>query len=183
LGLFNSGGTRISADNLGVQPATGEFNSDTGYGLFINSPNTTSAAGANIRARNITNNSFFNTSAFTNLSGSGSTTALVDSTTYQMTFSVVKTSASLMTISAEIADLSNVSFLSFSTTDSTSLYDSFDMISVFSNPNLTTSLNIDDVSVTYTPTSVPEPNVGFALLAVFIWGWVYVSKRSKPKRI
>ncbi|MES2308532.1 MAG: hypothetical protein V4507_06685 [Verrucomicrobiota bacterium] len=179
--LLNSGGTRIVADNKGNLPATHEYQNDTGYSVFFTNP-----AGSNsgyIGARtNLASDNLYATGNFTNLAGTSTLSALSDSTAYQMSLVVTKTSTSLMTITATVQDAStSASMFSFTTTDSTYLYSSFDEIAFFALGNGTnqvaTTVDFDDINVTYASAAVPEVKSGYLILGGILLIFAFRKKK------
>ncbi len=166
-GLFNSGGNRVDADNLGNSPTNGVYAEYEGYALISNFGTATN--GSTLRARTGTTNSLFSTSAgvFTTLSGStwGIGHAFTNDETYLFTLTITADSATNTSLNFLMKDSTNATLIDFTTIDTTSLYNKFDTFAFLSGGSANSAgsaVFLDNALVTYTP--VPESNaLGIAL--------------------
>ncbi len=164
-GLFNSGGTPLSA-NTNAFGGSGVFTNDTGY--IANYTTTAGGLTGIIQDRSAgttTNNIFAGTVTTLGSTGTG-TNLIVFDTTYPVTLTLT---LSLDGTTMNIA--SSVNGLSLSSSDTAAPYTTFDSVGIFfgsqfGNGTTPRSNFIDDVSVVHT--QVPEPtglflSVGAAL--------------------
>lgn len=171
MGLFNSGGTRVSADNTSNSNAA--FTNYTGYSLFT-SPTSNLPTGSTLRYRSVADPSLFGTTQNVALTGNNPTLNLTDSAPYNFTFTITNTSASTITINALVKDSSNTTTLmNFTATDSVNHFTGFDTFAFYGANGASTSatITLDNVLVTYTA-AVPEPaTCGLAILGVGFALW------------
>ena len=183
-GLFDSGSSRVTADNLGNNPTNGVYADYKGYALISNFGTATN--GSTLRARTVTTNSLFTPSAFSTLSGSTSGLGLTNGDTYYFTLTLTADSATDMSLNILVKDSSDTTLINFSTTDTTNYHNNFDTFAFMSgttsgNPptNATgAAIFLDDVLITYSP--VPEPGTtGMMLLGTcFALGLVLWRRRA-----
>lgn len=177
-GLFNSGGTRVSADSTGNSNAA--FTNYTGYSLFT-SPTSNQPTGTTLRYRSVADPSLFGTTQNVALTGNTSTLNLTDSAPYNFTLTITNTGASTVTINALVKDSSNTATLmNFTATDSTNHFTNFDTFAFYGANGATTAatITLDNVLVTYTA-AVPEPGTcGLAVL-----GAAFVLWRARRARV
>ncbi len=181
LGLFYSGGMKISADNIGL--TSGTYANYTGYTTaFDNQGLASNRITDALWARTGSNSALISTSTpFTqNASTSentGSTPALTSGTPYIMTLTLTYISPTSMTVSSSLSGgaLGTTITRSYNETAPTT---NFDTIVLYSGTSAATGLNFTSVSV------IPEPstrNSLVAVLAVSIFG-VYVCHRRRRLR-
>jgi acetyl esterase len=100
LGVFNSGASRVAADNQGT--ANGAFEGLKGYGVFFN-PDTSNANGQNIRQRLNAGSQLLNaTPPWSDPVTGGSALQLAETTDYTGVFSISRTGADTVLVSHRI---------------------------------------------------------------------------------
>jgi hypothetical protein len=164
-GLFNSGGSRISADNLGLSSAT--YANYTGYAAAFGNNNVTTGviSSALWDRTNTPNNALISTSGVFASDKDGttptsSTPPLTSGTPYRMTLSLTYNSTTDMTVTSTLTGSTlPVGGIIRSYTDTTPVT-SFDTVVLYSTSSMSTGLNFTNVAVSV----VPEPSTTISLL-------------------
>jgi len=163
-GLFNSNGTQISSD-LTTTVSDAAFNNDTGFAAFTDTRNNGVNGSVSLRERDIANNTFWSTSAFT--SRATSTSDLDGQINVARTFRLELdyTAVNSMTISSSIVGVAG-SERSYTTATP---FTTVDSLSIFQGNNQAT-LTFDNFEVSV----IPEPSTAafgmaaMALVAAFL---------------
>lgn len=164
VGLFNSGGNRISAD-LTTGNSDSAFNNYTGYAGF--STAGTFNNGNTVRSRDKSDASLFGTNPFTTLGAQvNANYAPTVDVFNQVSLKIERTEDSLVSIT------STVNGNNITRTVSSSPFIAYDTFAFWLNPNLG-NVKLDDVAVTYT--QIPEP----ASLALMLVGAVGLLARRR----
>ncbi len=155
-GLFNSQGTRVTADNTTANGADAAFNNDLGYSLWANGLQSGDTV---LYERTGTDDTLMASSANTQIGTGGTNSSLLNGTSTSASFSLERTASGLL-ITSSIGG-GTVSF-----TDTTVSTYSFDMIQIFGagstfsdNGSNSGNIVLDNVQVVL----VPEPTA-FAML-------------------
>lgn len=161
IGLYNSGGNRVSADTSGIADAA--FNSYTGYGLWANMGTGTNTT--DLVRRTGTSSTLFAGGAHPNIVGSTATLGYAADTTYTLTFEIEYTSAS--SVSLTFTDSKGYSKTA---TDTVGLFTSFDTFALFlSNGGAVTDYTVDNIFIS-TTAAIPEPSTYAALIGAGVLG-------------
>lgn len=160
IGLFNSGGQRVSSDGTGL--SNGLFADYTGYASFVrtiapvDSPNSPMA----ITKRNQTNNTLINSQdAYSFLAQGGQNgNTFASSTTYTGELTVSRTAESSVSVSIAFTGGSLAGY-SHSIVDTTSPYYAFDTLTFYGSVAAFESLTLNSVNVSV----VPEPAAAMLL--------------------
>ncbi|WP_157837272.1 hypothetical protein [Geminisphaera colitermitum] len=170
-GLYDSGGSRISANNLGATGGTGNpFSGYTGYRVAVRPRVTTTQSpfDGGLRVRTGTSATLGNNGAHTEVTGGGvggimgTARTFVSGTEYDVTYTITRTDASTLSISFGIGGLSGYSH----TWSVASTYTTFDTFAItLSNQNIFDSITLTDVNIS-SNTFIPEPKTMAALLGL-----------------
>jgi hypothetical protein len=170
IGLYNSGGTRVSADTSGI--ANTAFNAYTGYGLWAN----LNAAGSNstrLVQRTGTNTTLFASGAHSNIVSAMPALGYTADTTYTLMLEIEHTSASSVTLT-----FTDSNGYSRTGTDTAGSFTSFDTFALFlGNGSSVTNYTVDNVQISV----VPEPGSG--LLAGLGGGALLLLRRGRHNRL
>jgi hypothetical protein len=157
IGLFDSGGNRVTADG-GISEEA--FNGSTGYSFW----SSLGTVNGGFRQRTGTNNTLWNSTTNANL-GSQNLAGLdyAAGTTYTLTFAVERTSPTEMVVT-----FTDGNGKSYSRTDNEGIFTGFDTFSVFAGNGTVNDITFtfDDILITYTP--VPEPGSASMLTGVTV---------------
>jgi hypothetical protein len=187
IGLFNSGGTRISADGGGASNTA--YTDDSGYMATV-APvgSATSPFNNTLRVYDgrLTTGSTALLASTSNppyatvlLSGNVANKNFNAANVYNAIYTLSRTSATEMSISLSYtgifsSDLS-ASTISITTVDNASIATSFDTVAFYSHSGATSALTLDNVVVSY----VPEPSATAALTAACALGFVAARRRRR----
>lgn len=148
-GLFNSGGSRVTADNLTTGHAN--YSAWTGYAAMVNPVST---LGAQFYERNLTGSTLIaSTTAYSALGSVSASQSFSSGVTYTCIMTVTRTASGVdLVASFSGGSLSNYTV---SVSDTSSAFTSFDAFAMAINRNGATpafaSLTIDNVYVAYSP--------------------------------
>jgi hypothetical protein len=163
-GLFNSGGSQVSADGATSDSA---FNDDAGYGSFYSLQTTEGSGGYSIRGRTGGNDTLWSASTGgldTLLVSDDSDISAVD-TTYSASFTITSTASGELTISSTI----NGQTIEY--TDTAASTTTFDMISIYAG-GANGALTLSNMSVTL----IPEPSTFALLTSLGVFGFSIVRR-------
>lgn len=171
-GLFDSQGTRISANQTGTGgTANAAFNDDRGYATFASLSSNTSHF-TDIRERVTANDTFWTNGAFATLGALAPRVTTAANTTYLASLLITYVDASTVSIT------STINGVSMTRTDSSSLLTTFDALSIFTDGN---SGTMSYKNVVVTTSGIPEPSASAALLGVAGLGLAICRRRpSRP---
>lgn len=165
LGLFNSGGTRISGDNAG-SASSPMFSDDTGYFASLNLSNTSAAKFGIYDRSSSTAQNLFDLGTGTTALGFTTGVILADGTPYNGNVTLLNTGSGVQ-VTITIAGVT------ITRTDTTSPNVAFDMLAFYNSNAATSGISFSNISVTV----VPEPRIA-AMLAL---GALLMGLRRKPK--
>lgn len=161
LGLFNSGGTYTTADNLGLSNGT-VYNNYTGYGALID-PSGANATSTAKRGLQTGTSALVTSGTFGGFGSTAAQNALSTGTPYTATLTITR-NASNATVAFSLNGTT------VSNTDVTN-YSTFDTVTFFGSMGSGTTATFSEIQVT--TTAVPEPRAaalagaaGIALLAL-----------------
>lgn len=168
IGLYNSGGTRVSADTSGIADAA--FNSYTGYGLWANMG--TGSNSTDLVQRTSSSTTLFAGGAHSNVVSSTAPLGYSAATTYTLTFEIEYTSES--SVSLTFTDSNGYSKTAV---DTSGLVTSFDTFALFlGSGSVETAFTVDNIHIT--TTSIPEPSSVATLAGLGVLGLV-ISRRRR----
>jgi hypothetical protein len=170
-GLYDSGGSRISADGLGGTGGSGSpFSGYTGYRVAVR-PRVNTAQSpfdGGLRARTGDSATLGNNGAHTEVTGggaggtTGTARTFVSGIEYNITWTITRTDANSLSILFEVGGLSGYSH----TWSVASTYITFDTFAItLSNQNIFDSITLTDVSIT-SNSVIPEPKTAAVLLGL-----------------
>ena len=168
-GLMDSGGSRETADGSGFNAATYD-----GYRGYWGRLGLTGVGTSHIAARDSNNNNLLTTGASTTLGSDVDLADLSASTTYSVSLSIEHTNASTNTITLGIDGLD-----SFTRTDTSNLFSSFDtaVISIH-GPGVATA-TLDNITVQ----AIPEPTTYALLSGLLAAGLILLRRRRQRSNI
>ncbi len=184
VGLFDSGGSRISADGLGG----GSSGSTTGNQVYLGytgymaafNPAAASGLPMSLRKRSsgVDGQLITSLNAYgAPMGGTGGTAnTLANATTYTGNYSFIRSAENVMSIQLSITggDLEGFEILR---EDSLAIYTSFDTLAFSANSNTVASFSLSSVTVTYTP--IPEPGTAGLLGAGVLLGLVALNRKRR----